>query len=1029
MKRLSSLLVSLLILNVLSAQYFGRNKPRYRNFDFKIYETPHFDIHYYLKNKEVLDLFSQEIEQWYDYQSSTLQHEITFDNPIILYNNHAEFQQTNAISGGIGVGTGGVTEGLKNRVVMPLTFSNQQTHQVLGHELVHAFQFNMIINGDSTSIRNLGNVPLWLIEGLAEYMSMGRVDPFTAMWMRNAILNDDVPSLEDMENPKYFPYRYGQAAWAFLGGYFGDQVIKPFFIETAKYGLELSSLGVFNHDLKTLSGFWENGLKTYYTPFLRDNKESRIGKTLLSKKNSGRLNVSPSLSPNGRWVAFMSERDLFSTDIFLADARNGSIVRKLSSLVKDSDLDNYNFLESAGTWSPDSKKFAFIGFKKGSNVIVIKDAENGKTTETISIDGLNAITNPTWSPDGKEIVVTGSIEGQTDLFAYDLKRKKFKQLTDDIYSEVQAHFNSDGTKLVFSYDKRSMVEGRVHGRWTYDIAVMDYSSGSIETLDLFHSADNINPSYDHEDNIYFMSDRDGYRNMYRYMTQTGELYQMTDFLTGLSGISRYSPVLTTARTRDRVLFTHYYGEEYNIKEASSDELLNLLVDKGDVDFSAGTLPVSGMEKTDIVNAYLDKIDEVSFTEPENFKSVKYNPKFKLDYIGGGAGIGVSNSTFGTYTGLQGGVDLLFGDMLGNHQIFSQVALNGTVYDFGTQTTYINRANKVAWGVGVSHIPSLTGFRDYRFNVPVEVQPGQVINTNVDELNLLRIFQQEVSVFTHLPISSTLRAEAGVSGGRRSFRWDVTKNYYSDDWFVYLGQEREKVDVGDEIIFNQFYTLRKGFTGAANIALVGDNSYFGITSPLLGQRYRLSLERSFGINDYYGILADYRKYIWKKPFSFAFRGLSYTRFDNDVSSVYPVYVGQMGFVRGYDFIYSNSFNQIGGDLRAEQLYGSKILLGGAEIRIPFTGPKQLSLIDSKFLFTDLGFFFDAGMAFDEFSHIADGKPYNIGGQTVFLKPELAMSVGVSVRINLFGAMILEPYWAYPLQENSRVVFGLNFIPGW
>ena len=47
----------------------------------------------------------------------------------------------------------------------------------------------------------------------------------------------------------------------------------------------------------------------------------------------------------------------------------------------------------------------------------------------------------------------------------------------------------------------------------------------------------------------------------------------------------------------------------------------------------------------------------------------------------------------------------------------------------------------------------------------------------------------------------------------------------------------------------------------------------------------------------------------------------------------------------------------------------------------------------------------------------------------LKPELAMSVGASIRVNLFGAMILEPYWAYPIQENGRVVFGLNFIPGW
>ena len=191
----------------LEAQYFGRNKPRYRSFEFKVKETPHFDLYYYSQNEEVVNWFSQESELWYDLHSSLLNHDIPFKNPMIVYNNHAEFQQTNAISGGIGVGTGGVTEGLKNRVVMPLTYSNQQTHQVLGHELVHAFQFNMILGGDSTNMQSLSNLPLWTIEGMAEYMSIGRVDPFTAMWMRNAILNDDVPSIQKMANTHYFPER------------------------------------------------------------------------------------------------------------------------------------------------------------------------------------------------------------------------------------------------------------------------------------------------------------------------------------------------------------------------------------------------------------------------------------------------------------------------------------------------------------------------------------------------------------------------------------------------------------------------------------------------------------------------------------------------------------------------------------------------------------------------------------------------------------------------------------------------------
>jgi len=249
---------------------------------------------------------------------------------------------------------------------------------------------------------------------------------------------------------------------------------------------------------------------------------------------------------------------------------------------------------------------------------------------------------------------------------------------------------------------------------------------------------------------------------------------------------------------------------------------------------------------------------------------------------------------------------------------------------------------------------------------------------------------------------------------------------------FLGQQRERVDTGDEILINQFITIKNGTIGSANIALVGDNSYFRLTGPVAGQRFRLSVERSFGIYNFTGLLADYRKYLRFGRFTFAARGLSYLRFEEEVNSVFPLFVGNMGFVRGFEIFDINPERQL------EQFFGSKMGLVSLELRVPFTGPKQLSLIKSNVLFSDLSLFFDAGVSFDEFSHFSDGEPVRVGipqpdgsilEQTVALKPEIARSVGVSMRVNLFGALIVEPYWAFPLESNSSVRFGLNFIPGW
>ena len=1033
------LLFTVLFLTKSEAQYFGRNKPRYRDFNFRVLSTPHFNLHHYLKTDATAERMARMADQWYKYHSQVIGDSLRSKNPIILYNNHAEFQQTNAISGSIGVGTGGVTEAFKNRVVMPMTFSNQTNWQVLGHELVHAFQFYTILNGDSTNLQSLGNLPLWMVEGMAEYMSLGRVDPFTSMWMRDAVIQNDVPELMNMDDPNYFPYRYGQAFWSFMTGTYGDGVIAPLFRNTAIYGLPISTELTLQTSVENLSKAWVTGVKNHYAPYLRDKKESPPGKKLFSEENTGSLNVCPSLSPNGRYVVFLSEKDLFSTDLFLADARTGKIINKVSSLIKDSDLDNFNFLESSGAWSPDGKDFVFIGFKKGKNVLVIKDADSGKTLQTVNIPGVDAFSNPAWSPDKTHIVVTGLVEGQPDLYMYNLKTKKVSQLTNDVYSEIHPNFNKEGSLIAFSYDKKSMVGGRNHGTYTYDLAILKLADKSISVLPVFHGADNLNPSFDHEGNLYFISERDGMRNLYKYNSTTGEVFQMTDLLTGISGITRYSPAITVSTQRDKLMYTHYFNHGYTIWETSGAQLLNRKVSADSVSLEAGTLPVLLKGKKDIVNANLSTADR--YQSLATLSDERYKPSFKLDFIGGATGVGVGNTNINNAVGLQGGVNMLFSDMLGNHQIFSQIALNGEILDLAGQVAYLNRSHRIAWGVGFSHIPLRTGYQDY-YTTNINSLPYLIAETN-----LIRIFDKTLSVFAHLPFSSTLRLEGGVSGTHRGFRQDLYRDYYQivGNTYYYVDQEREKIPTGDRLYFNDYYTVVKGFGAIANIALVGDNSYFGLTSPLAGYRYRLGLDKSFGNDDYFSITADFRKYFWMKPVSLAFRATAISRYEKVVNSVFPYYVGNMGFVRGYGSILST---EIVDELQLDfsQLLGSKMAVVGFEVRLPFTGPKQLALIGSNFLLTDLAFFVDAGVAVDEFRHFKEGELIyaiqrdNSGNVLLdnngnplyayqYLKPALARSLGFSLRVNMFGAMILEPYYARQLESKGRWTFGLNLIPGW
>ncbi len=1008
-----------------SAQYFGQNKPRYKNFDFGIQSSEHFDVYHYLDNKEVLDDITKKSEQWYVMHKAILRDSFTAKNPIVLYNNHPDFQQTNTIQGAIGVGTGGVTEAFKNRVVFPLTFTNEQTNHVLGHEMVHAFQYNMILNGDSTSIENLSNIPLWMIEGMAEYLSKGKVDPFTSMWMRSSVANDDIPTFRQLQEPKYFPYRYGQAFWAYVSSVWGDEAIRPLFINTAKYGLEVAMKVTLGVSQQTFEDNWRQAMADHFKPYMA-GKNTKEGKVIVSDENSGRINVSPSLSPNGKYITFWSEKDVLGTNMFLAEASNGKIIRKITSDSGDGHLDAINFLEAAGTWSSDSKNFAFVGLKKGQNIIVIKEIETGKTIEKIEVKGVPSFTHLAWRPKTKKIVLTGLVDGQVDLYEIDIKTKKVRQLTDDPFSEIMAHFNEDGSKLTFATDQNAMEVGRIYGHYSFDLAIMDYEIESVEILNIFPGADNVNPSFDHEGNLFFLSNRDGFRNIYKYYLADQRLEQVTDLKTGISGITDLAPALTVSTKRDRLIYSMFNNFEYSIKQSKYERLDPIEVDPLDVDFSAGTLVKSNPGVKDAVNVNLANQDAIlaTFDEIQTTDS-KYKPRFKLDFIGGGAGVGANTGTFGNNTGLAGAIQLLFSDQLGNNQIFSNLALNGELFDAGGQVSYLNRKNKIAWGLGVGHIPLQTGFSELPVAVDLQLGNGQVVPGVRQDVNIIRVFNESVNAFAHFPFSRFLRLEGGITAGYQSFRWDEYQNYYIDNGFQFelVQRDRERIPTGDEIVFNQFYTVERGFQTSANVALVGDNSVFGMTSPLKGHRFRISAEQHFGINRYTGFLVDARKYFWLKPISLAFRGMNYTRIDqaND-NNVFPFYIGQQGWVRGYGSAFSNlqtvalRLEQRGVDFG--QVIGSNMALFNAEMRLPFTGPRSLAVIPSRFLMSDLSLFFDTGVAYNALSNFTSGT----------VQPYLTMSTGIGARVNLFGYIIFEPYYAYLPRENA-FTFGFNLVPGW
>ena len=1004
-----SLLKTILLLFVsysfVSAQYFGQNKVKYEDFHFKILKTDHFDIYFYPEEKELIPQAARMAERWYARHSKMLAHRLTGRQALIIYSCPPQFDETNVIEGQIGEGTGGVTEALKRRIVLPFAGPLKETDHVIGHELVHAFQYDITGQGKG-AMRRLPaalELPLWFIEGMAEYFSLGPNDPNTTMWMRDAVKHK-IPSVKGLENPEFFPYRFGQAFLAYIGGKWGDEKIGDILRDGAKQKSIYAGLkDILGLSADSLSKDWHRTLHETYDPIMKYcDDASKYGPVVIkANKKNGKMNVAPALSPDGKYLLYFSEKDIFTINLYLADAKTGKIIRKIVDAARDPHLESLEFISSSGSWSADGKRFVFAVVDQGRPALMLINIENNKIERKIRFPKLGQILNPSWSPDGNLIVFSAINHGQSDLFLYDLTTDNLTQLTDDAYADLQPVWSPDGKNIAFVTDRFSTdLNNLKYGN--YRLADFEYSTGHIVALPSFTSGKNINPQWSADmQSLYFVSDQNGIPNIYRLQLSDGEIFQVTNVFTGVSGITYLSPTISVAAQTDMLVYSFFDNRSYSIYAIKSFEKLrgwrpdNLVAPIQLTMLPPVNRPFAGVRALK---------DNPTFGLPFelDYKVVPYKPKLMLDYVGQPY-LAVGASRFGTY--LSGGVSLFWSDMLNDYDLATAIQANGELRDVGGTVSFLNRKKRWNWGVAAQHIPYMTG----SFNSGYAQIDSSIVYVE-DEYQIYQ-FSNSISGIWEYPFSRAQRIEVNGTFDYISFK------------------ELENIDVYDLSGVELFrrtehYPAPKPLAMAsASVALVYDQTFFGATSPLLGKRYRFEFSPSVGSLNYYTLLGDYREYFMPvKPFTIAFRMMHYGRYgkNGDDPRLSPLYLGYQSFVRGYDY---NSFSaeEMAKDSTKglAQLYGTRMAVANIELRFPLFGALGIGKGFYGIFPIESAIFFDTGLSWTK-----KDKPWFWKGNR-----KLVRSAGLALRVNINGYFLAEMDYVKPFDRpDNKWRFQFGFIAG-
>jgi Tol biopolymer transport system component len=1056
MRRIATVATALALSGVVpvEAQYFGQNKVQYRTFDWKVIETEHFDVYYYDRERAAALDAARMAERAYARLSRVLHHQFRGKKPIILYASHSDFQQTNALPGGVEEGTQGVTEFFKHRMVLPFTGAYEDFEHVLTHEMVHQFQYDVFSRGrPGAGIQTLiaVNPPGWFMEGMAEYLSVGPIDPHTGMWLRDAALEGRLPTIEQLAFHSY-PYRFGHAVFSYIGERWGDEVIGEILQGSVSGGITAAIQRATGLSLETLSDEWRDAIQTTYLPQIANHyRARRIAQAVLTERRTkGTYHLAPALTPDGRQIAFFSERDNFFVDLWLADAETGRVKRRLVRSALSTDFESLRFIFSSGSFSPDGSFFAIAVKHKDKDDLVILNVRTGREERRIEIP-LNGLQTPTWAPDGQRLAFIGFDGGLSDLYIVNRDGSELRRLTHDRYADLQPAWSPDGRTIAFATDRGPDTDFEVLRFGNMRIALYDVATGAIRVLDQMDEGKNINPVWSPDGGtLAFVSDRTGISNLYLYDLAERELYQLTDVFTGISGISALSPALSWARDADRLAFAYYERGRYQVytlenprslrrqpyRPPTQPPIVASLLQAGSarprgsapppVSAASLVLPVDSARVTASVyrssdgfraSAAVPESSDTSATPPAvsvralldsarlalpdtaAFGFRPYRLRYSADYVARPT-VGYARDNFGR--AVYGGTAISLSDILGDHTVVFAAAINGRLAEAEALGAYINQRRRLGWAVGGSQSPRY-------FYSPRTVERVDLTGAFSDSgykytTRVRRFVVREAFGNAYYPFNRFQRAELGLSLVNVSDATLEIASYY-DDYGLRIGNSELRTISGPGVNFIQ-----------PSVALVHDKTLFGYVGPFAGSRFRLRYAPAFGDWRFDAANLDYREYIWLRPFTIAARAFFFGRFGAD-GDRFPLFLGDPGLIRGYTagsvFDRECAGNSICPELN--QLIGSKVAAANVELRFPLAYNAVLGFLGLALPPIEGAVFYDVGMAWNDSSTVRYQRQPGDDPSVVRIP---LRSYGASIRANLFGYLILRFDYARPLDRVGR-----------
>lgn len=659
-------------------------------------------LYFYERERPIARRAAASIEDSYEYLRKEFEYTPSATFAYFLYASYIEFLQTQLYP--LSEGVLGVTSPENLDVTLPYFGDARMFSDVSTHELAHEFTIQKVLT--AVARKNLtgdplSQMPLWFVEGLAEFYAKRGIDAETDMLVRDILVNPKTEHdfvlgsfWEERFTSGLWTYKVGQVRCAFLEEAFGKGTIQKI-LEAAPKLLVYESDGGFKDFAQLVGKVTGASPSAIAARFERWIKRRAFNSFLAARQdraNFTTLHTTSGIvqalraSPSGELVLYRSiEADTGQSRLYLFDRRSPSDDVRV---IADDDPGFETLHPVAGqNFDLTDHELAFVAQSAGADVIYLqrfveaaepeKCEKEPKKTCSYDVDidltarrafhvgerGIDAVEAVALAPDGKRVAFVGlSNRGQRDVFLLEFGKGEddyhLRKLTDDIYAERELSWGPNG--LVFNSDATG------HGKYNLFRVQPDNPRVPIERL-TFEPRDEMNPAVTSDGRVMFVAYDVRGANLYSVdTTDKRTLYKETDVATGLYDVS--------PGPNDTVWALHHYAADRAPVRIARKRLLHE--------------PVPAL--ADAAAPEPPRTLELEGAKPYSALRLR---NWELGGIFLMAGVGSNGAIYGQ---AMAGAN----DKLRDHGLILSAAMFGDVQLIASSLTYVNEEHRLIWGGGL-----------------------------------------------------------------------------------------------------------------------------------------------------------------------------------------------------------------------------------------------------------------------------------------------------------------------------------------